>query len=149
MDRSYRYLRILFGIRDKNGNSFHNLKKRGKKRWSNQISSLQNPKITNFKSKCYLLDLMLELRTECAPSFYSWVRVIKGALTPEVKTLAHWPTYEVIYRPTMTRLGPTYNQPIQCNRWWCNPDNNTCLANCPCYCFGRQPMKCYSPMMSY
>ena len=32
MDRSYRYLRILFGIRDKNGNSFHNLKKRGKKR---------------------------------------------------------------------------------------------------------------------
>ena len=31
MDRSYRYLRILFGIRDKNGNSFHNLKK-GEKR---------------------------------------------------------------------------------------------------------------------
>ena len=85
--------------------------------------------------------LMCILRTECAPSFYSWVRVIKGALTPEVKTLAHWPTYEVIYRPTMTRLGPTYNQPIQCNPWWCNPDNNTCLANCPCYCFGRQPMK--------
>ena len=28
MDRSYRYLRILFGIRDKNGNSFHNLKKK-------------------------------------------------------------------------------------------------------------------------
>ena len=84
---------------------------------------------------------MCILRTECAPSFYSWVRVIKGALTPEVKTLAHWPTYEVIYRPTMTRLGPTYNQPIQCNPWWCNPNNNTCLANCPCYCFGRQPMK--------
>ena len=58
------------------------------------------------ESLCFAMPLMLELRTECAPSFYSWVRLIKGALTPEVKTLAHWPTYEVIYRPTMTRLGP-------------------------------------------
>ena len=33
--------------------------KKKKNGWSNQISILQKPKVTNFKSLCYLLDLTL------------------------------------------------------------------------------------------